>query len=112
MKSVRAFRIRNPFLSGLVVDHSGTELSFRLTAKSDQELTINFPDGKEKIIRTVGRSKIDMYCPSIEGTVILVFFKNNTQSLYDVVTGELIDKEFLEKAKQGRRCLPKITFYN
>jgi hypothetical protein len=97
--------------SKLVIKHFGSVLQFELFIHSEREIRIVFSDGSEKIIHIANKPSISMCCPSEEGTVIEVFFGDDTSSFYDVETGDAIDSDFLDKVAKGERNLSNISVY-
>lgn len=97
------------------IQHAGEELSYELSLVQGNTIMIMFGDGSEKRIPARDKPRMDCCCPSIEGTVIIVYFVDGTASYYDVLDGVEIDREYLEQVKRGERRFPgsgKITFYS
>lgn len=93
----------------VVVVHNGSELSYQVTAAEDaMSLEIIFADGAKKIIKIEGYSPVSMFCPSIEGTVILCYLESGEEQFYDTLSGSLLSLENMnERSGQGQ-----IHFYN
>lgn len=56
-------------------------------------LAVTFTDGtdqKSQMIYIQGDSPVDMFCPSVEGTVIICWLKSGKECVYDTLTGSLL----------------------
>ncbi|HLN18928.1 MAG TPA: hypothetical protein VK255_02030 [Patescibacteria group bacterium] len=95
----------------VIIQHNGTELSYGLDAlPGGMALRLTLKDGTQRFIPVQGKNRAEMFCPSCEGTVILVITSGGEQ-YYDVATGEIIDEMFMKKIGRGERFLGQITFY-
>lgn len=90
--------------------HSGTEISCDIAVAADgMSLKVVFTGGtnrKSQTIRIQGKSPVDMFCPSVEGTVVRCFLKSGAEQIYDM-SGNLLSAEEL-KGKWNN----KIHFYD
>ncbi len=97
---------RKTTMHGITLLHSGTKLSCRITHNdSNTGLLVSFdtkitgpfrPDVK---IQVRGKSEVDAFCPSIEGTVIWCQLVSGEQLFYDTRTGRRIsDKKLQDRA--------------
>ena len=83
------------------VVHAGTVLSCRVTANADQTaMYVYFGSGAKTekpdvVIPVEGKSLVDVFCPSVEGTVILCILKSREERIYDTRTGKRLSKEEL-----------------
>lgn len=93
------------------VIHTGTVLSFRAIVNTDQTVMhVHFDDEvktekPDVVILVEGGSQVDIFCPSVEGTVILCILKTGEERIYDTRTGKRLSKEEL-KDRSG-----EIHFY-
>ena len=93
------------------VIHTGSILSCRVVPNADLTAMHVYFDVKanaekpDVVIPVEGKSLIDIFCPSVEGTVILCILKSGEERYYDTRTGKLLVKEDL-KARAG-----EIHFY-
>ena len=100
----------NPGANNLAVSHGGTELSCNIMAAKDaMSLQIVFTGGTEQKFKTIqiqGNSPVSIFCPSVEGTVILCFLQSGEEQIYDALNGKLLSKKELNE--RGDR----IHFYS
>lgn len=93
------------------VIHTGTVLSYRVIANADQTaMHVYFDDGSKTekpdvVILVEGGSQVDIFCPSVEGTVIWCILKTGEERIYDTRTGKRLSKEELKDR------LGEIHFY-
>lgn len=97
-------------MEGIELTHNGTVLSCRLTHNANHTgLLVSF-DAKNKghwrpnlKIPVRGKSPIDCFCPSVEGTVIWCKLASGEERLYDTRTGKrLTTKEIKARNRAGK----------
>jgi len=94
--------------------HSGTVLSSCVMVNaSSNALHIFFgaqttkENSPDLVIPIKGKSTIDLFCPSVEGTVIWCKLKSGENRFYDIRTGERLTTQKLKT----RSKVEKISFY-
>lgn len=99
---------------GMTLIHAGTTLSCRImTNASKTALHVFFNTQASKgespdlIISIGNKSPVDMFCPSVEGTVIWCTLESGEERFYDTRTGERLTTEKLK----ARNKVEKINFY-
>ncbi len=101
-------------MEGIELTHIGTVLSCRLTHNDNHTgLLVSFdtknkgpwrPDFK---IPVRGKSPIDCFCPSVEGTVIWCKLASGENRYYDTRTGRRLNEKDLRKKDRAG----KVHFY-
>lgn len=92
--------------------HAGTVLPCRLMANADHTALHVFFDIQteegppDRVIRIKGKSPVDLFCPSIEGTVIWCQLKSREEHFYDTRSGKRLTK------KQMKDRAEEIHFYS
>lgn len=88
-------------MSIMAVIHNGSELSCKITTTEDaMSLQVFFTGGTEQESRTIkirGDSPVNMFCPSVEGTVIFCCLQSGEEQFYDTLSGGLLSQEDLNK---------------
>ena len=91
--------------AGLKVSHAGTVLSCQITTNADQTVMHVWLGNEAKtenpdvVIPVEGKSPVDTFCPSVEGTVILCILKSGEECIYDTRTGKrLSEKELKDRS--------------
>ena len=101
--------LSNPGPSNIVVKHTGSEISCNITAAEDgMSLRVIFTGGtdqKSKTIQIQGDSPVVMFCPSVEGTVILCYLKSSEEQYYDILSGKQLSTDEIKTRSA------KIHFY-
>lgn len=81
-----------------VIDHAGTEESFRLTVGRDGlSFHLVYIDGSERTVQVDSEMKMEFVYPSLEGTVILCQMMSGGQRFYDSRTGRRLKPVELKK---------------
>ncbi len=97
-------------MRGLALEHTGTVLSCRVQQGDDQKSLLVFLKGKtgdslkpDVTIRVRGRSPINLFCPSVEGTVIWCRLVSGEERFYETRTGKRLTPDELKKmSKAGK----------
>lgn len=99
---------------GMMLIHAGTVLSCRLTANTNKTaLHVFFSaqatkgESPDQVIPIKSKSPVDMFCPSVEGTVIWCKLESGKEQYYDTRTGEHLTTEKLK----ARNKVEQINFY-
>ncbi|MDD5050235.1 MAG: hypothetical protein PHV93_00645 [Candidatus Pacebacteria bacterium] len=106
MKKAKASR--KGAMSEIVAMHKGTVLScFIKTNTNCNALLVLFGTKAKKgeppdvVISIEGGSPVDLFCPSVEGTVIWCKLKSGEERFYDTRTGKhLSEKELKERSAE------------
>lgn len=90
-----------PAEGNIAVIHNGTKISCEITAAEDaMSLEVVFTTGteqKSQMIQIQGDSPVNMFCPSVEGTVIFCYLESGKEQFYDTLSGALLSEEDLDK---------------
>jgi hypothetical protein len=76
------------------INHTGTELSLAIGEQPDGlGLTVMINGSSEaKIIKIEGGSKIDLFIPSVQGTIIYCILESGEERFFDSITGSLLSR--------------------
>ena len=92
--------------SGLIVEHAGTVVVFRATLVDGGRSLKITPGDKTgwagRTIKVSGKFPIEMFCPSVEGTVIICLLTSGRGRFYDTLTGKhLTAGEMKSRVQKG-----------
>jgi hypothetical protein len=82
--------------------HSGSLQSFQASGATDyQSICLTFDDDRQLVIAVDGASPIDMFCPSVEGTVMWVRLRSGEERYYSTETGQRLTEDELWAGRQS-----------